>query len=437
MIELQIINKILKKKSLSLYNDNALTREHFTAYRDEIDWILSHYKKYNQVPDVESFIAEFNDFDLLDVAESDKYLVETIQEQYMYQKLVPFVNKVAEYTKTDSKKAIDFIRSQMDHLMSLSAQYKEGYNIVKNSSDRKADAQFRQEAKGLLGISTGIKELDEITHGWLKEDFIVIVGRTNEGKTWVMLFFLVAAWMAGVPVFLYSGEMSETLVGFRFDTLHGHFSNSAIMGGKEEMGTSSEPKSPEDYYDYLDNLSHNETPFIVCTPKHLGGRRMNISDLHGFIEKYQPGIIGIDQISLMEDERADRGEQNRIRYTHIAEDLYLTSEKYAVPILAPGQASRAAEEKKDGDKAPELTDIAESDGIGQNATRVVSIKKIDTTMKISLKKNRYGKNNQDLLLIWDIDYGIVKPFLTAETDKHGEVQEDNDIQFQAEGEDLF
>lgn len=424
MIELQVINKVIQQKSLTLLRQNNIDAEYFITYKAEVDFIFSHHQQFGNVPDAETFMNEFKDFDLVEVHESDKYLIETLQEQFMYSKMVPFVHKLADLVTEDSKGAVQFIMSQMDEMKRLSAQYKTGYDIVKNSDDRRNEVKFRHEAKGLLGVTTGIKELDEITHGWLKEDFIVIVGRTNEGKTWVMLFFLVAAWIAGVSVFLYSGEMSETLVGFRFDTLNAHFSNNAMMSGKSNLGSDSEPRTLEDYFDYLDNLSTTDVPFVVCTPKHIGGKRLTIPVLHQIIEQYKPGIVGIDQLSLMDDFRAGKGEQSRLRYTHIAEDLYLTSEKYGIPILSPAQANRDAKKNaKNNEETPELEHISESDGVGQNATRVIAIKQLGPTMKLGLKKNRYGKNNQEVLLIWDIDKGIVKPFLQVSTNEQGEAEQ--------------
>jgi replicative DNA helicase len=424
MIELQVINKVLQNKSLTLLRQNNIDAEYFITYKAEVDFMMKHYQQYGNIPDTETFMSEFKDFDLVEVHESDKYLIETLQEQFMYSKMVPFVHKLAELVTEDSKGAVQFIMSQMDDIKKLSSQYKTGYDIVKNSDDRRDEVKFRSEAKGLLGITTGIKELDEITHGWLKEDFIVIVGRTNEGKTWVMLFFLVAAWLSGQRVLLYSGEMSETLVGFRFDTLNAHFSNDAMMSGKHNLGSEEDPKSINDYFDYLDNLSTTDVPFVVCTPKHIGGKRMTIPVLHQLIEQYKPGIVGIDQLSLMDDYRASKGEQARLRYTHISEDLYLTSEKFGIPILSPAQANRDAKKNsKSNDETPELEHISESDGVGQNATRVISIKQLGPTMKLGLKKNRYGKNNQEVLLIWDIDKGVVKPFLQVSTNDAGEAEQ--------------
>jgi replicative DNA helicase len=161
--------------------------------------------------------------------------------------------------------------------------------------------------------------------------------------------------------------------------------------------------------------------------------------LHGLIEQYKPGIVGIDQLSLMDDYREKKGDQERLKYTHVAEDLYLTSEKYGIPILAPAQASREAEKdsKANNEKSPELHQIAESDGVGQNATRVIGIKQIGMTMKLTVRKNRYGPKNQEVLLIWDIENGIVKPFLHVATNEKGKATEVKKTSTVLSGEELF
>ncbi|MNN48292.1 hypothetical protein D3C81_1627640 [compost metagenome] len=108
--------------------------------------------------------------------------------------------------------------------------------------------------------------------------------------------------------------------------------------------------------------------------------------------------------------------------------------------MSPAQANRAGKKKKrkdddsDSDATPELEDIAESDGIGQNAKRVISIRQLGPTMKLRLVKNTYGKKNQELLMIWDIDKGIVRPFLQVQTNDNGEATSTKTVM---EGEDLF
>lgn len=412
MVELQVINRILADRSLSIVHNNGLTPDHFVTHRSQYDFILSHHSQYGNVPDLATFIARFHDFSILEVTESDRYLIETLMEQYLYSQIVPVVNTIAEKVRGDSREAYEYARAEIERLGRLKVGFCEGYDLTRSADDRLREYESRHQHKGIMGISSGIKELDDITHGWMAEDLVTIVGRTNEGKSWVMLYLLTQAWKAGKRVLMYSGEMSVTTVGFRFDTLTRNFSNEALMQGLDNLGGSDDPMSAIDYARHIDSLKSSDIPFVIVTSKDLGGR-LDIPKLHSLIEQHKPDIIGIDQLSLMSDYRAGRAEQERLKYTHIAEDLYLTSERYGVPIITPAQASRESVKvkAKDSENAPELHQIAESDGVGQNSTRVIGIKQIGSVMKLSIRKNRYGKNNQDIMMLWDLDRGVIKPFL--------------------------
>jgi hypothetical protein len=218
--------------------------------------------------------------------------------------------------------------------------------------------------------------------------------------------------------------MSKEMVGFRFDSLHGCFSNLALMSGSNQLGSLEQPKSADDYFDYLTDLSNNETPFIVVTPQDIGGR-LTVPMLHALIEMYNPGFVGIDQISLMDDARSREGTQERIRLTNIAEDLYLATEKYKIPIIAPVQASKVSEKENKDEQgnvdAPKLEHAFGADGIVQNATRVIAIKKQGKTMKMVLRKNRYGLRDGEVLVLWDIDKGVVQPMLSVQKNEQGAV----------------
>lgn len=438
MVELQILNKVIKQQSLNILTQNNLDNDYFISYPDEYKYIIDHYNKYGNVPDPETMADKFPEFEFLDVAESDKYLVEKIQEEHLYSKLVPILNKVAKLVQTDTNQAIEYLLPKIQELATMQTGFNEGYDLVRNALDRLQSYKERQDCKGLLGISSGLDDLDEVTHGWLAgEDLITIVGRTNEGKTWVLLYFLCMAWLAGKRVLLYSGEMSALMIGFRFDTLAKHFSNLSLLTGGKDLGS----LTPEDYSNWLHELSEKTVPFIVVTPKDLGGKRMTVPMLNGLIEKYKPDIIGIDQFSLMNDARAEKGDPTRIKLAHISEDLYHTSEKYGKPIIADAQANRKAGEKKKGETeadTPELDEIQEADAIGQNSSRVISIKQSAAGLKITVKKNRYGLNNKDFLYFWDIDKGYFKKINMLPAHSEQSAQEASDGgEFVANGTDVF
>lgn len=87
------------------------------------------------------------------------------------------------------------------------------------------------------------------------------------------------------------------------------------------------------------------------------------------------------------------------------------SKELKKPVILLAQANREAVKNRKKGESPELHDLAESDLVGQNSSRVLSLSVIDGTLKIALKKNRYGLNNKEVLMIWDINTGYLKPLL--------------------------
>lgn len=397
MIQLQLLNKVLTDKSLCILNNNNIDRNYFNQYLEEYEFITNHYREYGNVPDDETILAKFPDFELLNVNENEKYLIETIQEEYLYNQCVPILNKSAELLQGNSQEAVEYLLPRIRELL-VNCTYAAGTDIMANPLERLEEVARRKESGGMLGISSGLPEMDEILGGWMPgEELVTIAGRPNMGKSWILLFFLAKAWEQGKRVLLYSGEMSSLSVAFRTDTLLTHISNISMTRGTIDE------KSSKIYEAELNRMKNHQVPFIVVTPKDLGGKRMTVPMLESLVEKYNPDIIGIDQFSLMADYRSNR-DPIRVQLTHIAEDLFNLSEKYGKPVLADAQANRKSSDK-DSPEAPELDEIGESDGIGQNSTRVITLVQAPSGLILSIKKNRYGMNNKNLSYCWDIDKG--------------------------------
>lgn len=125
--------------------------------------------------------------------------------------------------------------------------------------------------------------------------------------------------------------------------------------------------------------------------------------------KHGVDMIVVDQLSLMADKR--KADIPRLAYGNIAEDLFLMSKELKKPVLLLAQANREAVKNRKKGESPELHDLAESDLVGQNSSRVLSLSVIDGTLKIALKKNRYGVNNREVLMIWDINTGYLEPLV--------------------------
>ena len=397
MVSLQIISKILATKDLSIIENNLLTRDYFVGYEGEYDFILQHTKEYGSVPDKVTFLSKFPDIDLVDVAESDRYLVDTIREEYLYYKSVPVVQKVAELLKTDANAAAEYMIHALDDLQ---PNYKlGGVDIIADAEQRYNQFIERKEHQDDWFFTCGFEELDELIHGIQREEeLFVIFARTNQGKSWVLEKMCTHVWQIGYNVGYISPEMGASSIGYRFDTLHKNFSNKGLMWGKDDIDES-------EYQEYLKNLKTAENRFIVATPNDFD-RKITVTKLRNWVQQYKLDLVAIDGITYMTDERYKRGDNKTTTLTNISEDLMSLSMELKVPILIVVQANRGGVSQDDSEGTPELETIRDSDGISHNASKVISIRQTkDGILKMEVKKQRFGAVGGKLNYSWDIDTG--------------------------------
>ena len=415
MIELQCINNILAENNIDSYLEEGINADFFPNYTKEWNYILEHYKKYGKVPDQATFLANFTEFDLLDVLEPQKYLLENLREDYVFRNAADLFNESVELLKQNAFEGLRNILSKGEKLL-VNNSITQGTDINNIVNQKIADINSKKGTEGILGISTGLKELDDILGGWLPgEELVTIVGRVNQGKSWLLQKFLTAAHSQGKRILLYSGEMSAMQVGYRHDTLALNYSNRQLT-----RGTISDVQF-SNYENDLQERANSLQPFIVVTPKDLGGKYMTVSTLKALIKKYTPDIVGIDQLSLMDDER--KGENRRLQLSNITMDLFRISEELGLPILADAQANRNKTNTEEPEN-PELADIGESDAIGQNSSRVISLVQTKLGLSLLVTKNRYGENNKKFIYSWDIDLGTFR-FVSEE----GQIKSEPELPF--------
>ena len=395
MVVLQILNKVIKTSSMNLIIDNNLTREMFLSYEDEFDFIMYHYEKYNKVPDKETFLSQFNEFDLLDVQETDKYLIDKLNEEWLYYKTVPVVQRVAELLKSNSDEAVEYLLTSLPSLTSI--QHNEGTDIIQNADNRLNVYKEKLNGKDMQYVTTGFEELDTIFKGFAKgEELVVLFARIGQGKSWILSKMLSHAWQIGLNVGMISPEMSATKIGYRFDTLTHNFNNKNLVWGQ-----------PEDNYEqYIQDLKQNKNKFIVSIPQDFN-KKITVSKLKNFCLKNKIEILGIDGITYLTDERYKKGDSRTTMLTNISEDLMSLSIELGIPILVVVQSNRGGVNKDDSDEAPDLENIKDSDGIAANATKVIAIrqKASEGTLQLCVRKHRDGKTGQTLIYNCDFNTG--------------------------------
>lgn len=415
MVQIQIINKILETKDYSIIERNLLDVSYFDGYETEYNFITNHYNQYKTIPDKITFIERFPNFNLIDVQESEQYLIDKIREEKLYRDSTPVVQKIADLLKTDSNKAVEYmIQATKD----IKPNYNPiGVDIIQSVKDRYDEYIDKTQNKSNYFFKSGLDELDQLIQGIQRgEEFMVIVARMGVGKSWLIGKMSSAIWQQGYNVGFVSPEMSANSIGYRFDTLVGNFSNSSLVYGGQLDG---------DYKKFLKDLKTKNNKFVVTTPKRDFNNKITISKLRNWIKTDNLDCLFIDGITYLTDERYKSGDNKTTSLTNLSEDLMSLSVELNIPVITVVQANRNA---AGADNTPELETIRDSDGLGFNATKVIAIKNQDGVLDLSIKKNRNGKIGNTIKYYWDIDRGT---FLYAPSEKDGlnntqQIQENRD-----------
>ena len=403
MIQLQVLNKILSTKDKTLITLNNLTDEFFEDYKNEFDYITNHIKKYGNVPDVETFLTVFPDFDIVNVSESDSYLLDALYDDRNKRLLAKTFNRVREaLSNGDTEKAMQIYSSSSEML--LQAKHLEAVDIY---SDLKRYDDYVDKITNFntFYVKTGFPELDAVIGGWdRKEELTTIVARTNVGKSWFLLKTATAVAEQGLTVGIYSGEMSEDKVGYRIDTLRSHISNTKIIHGNEQIQI--------EYKKFLESAQKGlKGKILVLTPAMINGVA-GVNALHSFIDKYKLDMLCIDQHSLLED---DRGARNPVeRASNISKDLKNLQVMTHVPIISVSQQNRESTEETGVD----TRNIAQSDRIGQDSTIVLFLERKDDVFTITMVKSRDSVNGLKLNYRVNLDTGTFT-YIPSEGDATG------------------
>lgn len=393
MVSLQIINKVLKSKDPTIIINNDLIADHFIGYEAYYDFIMEHYRRYGNVPDISTFVDAFEDFVVIDVHESDTYLVDKLYEEYLYAQMVPIIQKTANLlVKSNSLDALEYLKSEVSALTPRCSSY--GVDIIANANERYEEYKSKRDGEREWCRPTGFKELDDVIGGLsIGEELCVIVARTNQGKSWVLAEMATHNWKVGANVGYVSPEMSANRIGYRFDTLNEHFSNSDLYRGVDV----------EMYKDYIDCLMDApKHKFIVATPMDFN-KKITVSKLRNFCIQCNLDMLCIDGIKYVTDERGKRGDNTSIALTNVSEDLMALSLELKIPIAVVVQSNRGGVVEEG---TPELENIKDSDGIAHNASTVISIRQKNNKLLMTVKKNRNGAVGVELAYDWDINKGL-------------------------------
>ena len=396
-----MLNYILQTGDTSLLMVNSIDDSFFSDYPEEYNFIRNHLSQYGQVPDRLTFANQFEDFDWIEVNENPNYLIDELYRDRNKRTLAKVFNGVRDRINAgDVEGAMALFTSSSQDL--VASTHIDSVDIIRDQTRYDAYLERTQDFNKFY-VKTGFSELDELIGGWDRlEEYATIVARPGVGKSWVLLRCAMSAAEQGLRAGLYSGEMSETKVGYRFDTLAGHISNSGIIHGNSELMNS--------YKAFLDSMKSRFTGTLkVITPKMIT-HAATVTDLEAFIEKEKLDILFIDQHSLMEDQR--KAKDPVTRAANISKDLKNLQVLKRIPIITVSQQNR---NMVDDDSVIDVSHIAQADRIGQDSTVVVFLEQKNHVLTMHLAKSRDNGAGVKLKYAIDLDKGIFQ-FIPNEDD---------------------
>ena len=226
-----------------------------------------------------------------------------------------------------------------------------------------------QSDQGIVGVPTGLTDLDEKLGGLHKSDLVILAGRPGMGKTALatnIAYYAAQKLMSREEkssIAFFSLEMSSEQLSTRILSEQARIKSDDIRRGKvTEDEINRYIETSRNIYNlplYID-----ETPAITIAT--LCNRARRIKRLFGL------SLVVVDYIQLMRSPGLNNRSENRVQeVSEITQGLKALAKELKVPVLALSQLSRAVESRDD--KKPQLSDLRESGSIEQDADVVMFV----------------------------------------------------------------
>jgi replicative DNA helicase len=286
--------------------------------------------------------------------------IRILQQKFILRSLIDISSSIIEKSYKDSIDVFELLSLAESNIFDITQNnikknYETSKSLIYQAIERIKNVEL---LNGLSGVPSGFNQIDAITAGWQKSDFIVIAGRPGMGKTAFMLTMARNIVVDNtIPVVIFSLEMSSLQLINRLIS-----SETGISSQKLRKGQLSNYEW-ELLYKKVKSLE--EAPFFIDdTPS------LSIFDFRAkcrrLVSKRGVRLIFIDYLQLMTVGSGNKTFNREQEISIISRSLKSIAKELDVPVIALSQLSRAVE-SRGGPKRPLLSDLRESGAIEQDA----------------------------------------------------------------------
>ncbi len=283
------------------------------------------------------------------------------------------------YDPKDDRSAIQQIEQAEQKLFSLASEdvSERGFRPIKIgllSAIESAEAAYQRDSS-IVGLSSGLRDIDEKLGGLKPSDLLILAGRPSMGKTALAtcLAYNVARDVAreheknggtgACPsVGFFSLEMSAEQLAMRILASSCGVNSSKLQRGEITQDEFTEVVRRSNELSALP-FHIDDTPALSIAAIRTRARRLK--------RVHNVGLIIVDYLQLVRG-TSQQSQSNRvIEISEITQGLKAIAKELNIPVIALSQLSRAVEQRED--KRPQLSDLRESGSIEQDADVVMFV----------------------------------------------------------------
>ncbi|HEY4490578.1 MAG TPA: replicative DNA helicase [Acidobacteriota bacterium] len=323
---------------------------------------LSKARQLDQVGGI-TYIASL--IDSVPTARNIQHYAQIIKEKAVLRRMIQAGYEIIDSCYKQEEETDEILNKAERSIFSIAEdRIQTGFQPLKNLIDDAFNRiTYLQEHPGeLTGLSTGFKDLDDLTSGLQPSDLIIIAGRPSMGKTaFALNIALHVGTLLKKSIGLFSLEMSKEQLMLRLlcseARLNSHHLRTGGFSRKEwsdllrTMTVLSESKI------FIDDSS-------ALTPLEMGAKARRLKAEHGL------DVLIVDYLQMLR--MKGRWDNRQQEITAISRSLKELAKELNVPVVALSQLHRGPETRGQ-EHEPRLSDLRESGAIEQDADLVMFI----------------------------------------------------------------
>lgn len=295
-----------------------------------------------------------------------EYYVDTVTEKYTLRRLIEtstIIQKKAYEEKVDVSEAVEMAEKEILDVGKTrrTSEFRKIQDVLNKTQE---DIEILAKNKGkITGLTTGLKDLDNVTEGLHPTQLIIIAARPAVGKTAFALNIAAAAAKSTKKnVAIFSLEMPAEQLTMRMISSLGQIDSKKLQTGRLET---------EDYRRMNEAISQLADTNIYFHD----GTATTASEIQAKCRRLATqgeglGLVVIDYLQLIDSSGKYAGARQQ-EISEISRKLKTMALELNVPVIALSQLSRNVEKRED--KRPVLSDLRESGAIEQDADIVAAL----------------------------------------------------------------